>query len=99
MRRAADLRFDDLGRFLSTTGRLRARRPSFSTGPVSGRDENRKLMAVAGATGLLLAVALTRAAVFQYTVWLRRHGEDLETEVARANRNAEHRQPAAPTTG
>ena len=83
---AADLA-DDLGRFLDDRP-IRARRPSLLNRAGKWMRRHRKLMAVAGATGLLLAVALA-AAVFQYTVWLRRHGAALETEVARANRNAD----------
>ncbi len=83
---AADLA-DDLGRFLDDRP-IRARRPSLLDRAGKWTRRHRKLMAVAGATALVLAVALA-AAVFQYTVWLRRHGEDLETEVARANRNAD----------
>ena len=45
-------------------------------------------MALAAATCVLLAVILA-AATFHYTVWLRDHSMELETEVARANRNAD----------
>ena len=83
---AADLA-DDLGRFLDDRP-IRARRPSLLDRAGKWTRRHRKLMAVAGATGLVLAVALA-AAVFQYTVWLRRHGVALETEAARANRNAD----------
>jgi len=83
---AADLA-DDLGRFLDDRP-IRARRPSVLNRAGKWTRRHRKLMAVTGATGLLLAVALA-AAVFQYTVWLHRHGVALETEVARANRNAD----------
>ena len=72
----------------STTGRSALAGRAFSNGPAKWTRRHRKLMAVVGATGLVLAVALA-AAVFQYTIWLRRHGEDLETEAARANRNAD----------
>ena len=72
----------------STTGRSALAGRAFSNRAGKWTRRHRKLMAVAGATGLLLAVALA-AAVFQYTVWLRRHGVALETEVARANRNAD----------
>ena len=83
---AADLA-EDLGRFLDDRP-IRARRPSLLNRAGKWIRRHRKLMAVAGATGLLGAVALA-AAVFHYTVWLRRHGVALETEVARANRNAD----------
>ena len=76
---AADLA-DDLGRFLDDRP-IRARRPSLLNRAGKWMRRRRKLMAVAAATGLLLAVALA-ATAFQYTVWLRRHGVSLETEVA-----------------
>jgi eukaryotic-like serine/threonine-protein kinase len=83
---AADLA-DDLGRFLDDRP-IRARRPSLVNRAGRWTRRHRKLMVLAGATGLILAVALA-AAVFRYTVELRRHGAALETEVARANRNAD----------
>jgi eukaryotic-like serine/threonine-protein kinase len=83
---AADLA-DDLGRFLEDRP-IRARRPSALDRAAKWTRRHRKLMAAAAATCLLLAVGLA-AAVFQYTIWLRRHGQALETEYARANRNAD----------
>ncbi len=82
---AADLA-DDLGRFLDDRP-IRARRPSLLHRAGKWTRRHRRLMVVAGATGLLLAVA-SAAAAFQYTVWLRRNGVALETEAARANFNA-----------
>jgi eukaryotic-like serine/threonine-protein kinase len=78
---------DDLSRFLDDRP-IRARRPSLINRAGKWTRRHRKLMAVTGATGLLLAVALA-AAAFQYTVWLRRSGEALKTEADRANRNAD----------
>ncbi len=83
---AADLA-DDLGRFLDDRP-IRARRPSLLDQAAKWTRRHRKLMASAVVAGLLLAIAFA-GAVFQYTVWLRRHGEDLETEALRANRNAD----------
>jgi eukaryotic-like serine/threonine-protein kinase len=83
---AADLA-DDLGRFLDDRP-IRARRPSLFNRAGKWTRRHRKLMTVAGATGLLLAVSLA-AAVFQYTVELRHHGVALEAANARANRNAD----------
>jgi eukaryotic-like serine/threonine-protein kinase len=83
---AADLA-DDLGRFLDDRP-IRARRPSLLNRASKWTRRHRRLVAAAGATSLVLAFALA-SAVFQYTVWLRRHGAALENEVARANRNAD----------
>jgi eukaryotic-like serine/threonine-protein kinase len=83
---AADLAAD-LNRFLEDRP-IRARRPSLLNRAGKWMRRHRELMAVAGAMGLLLAVALA-AAVYQYTVSLRRYAVELKTEVARANRNAE----------
>ena len=78
---------DDLGRFLDDRP-IRARRPSLLNRAGKWARRHRKLMAGVAATGLVLAVAVA-AAVFQYAVWLRRHGVALEYEAARANRNAD----------
>ncbi len=78
---------DDLGRFLEDRP-IRARRPSLLIRAGKWTRRHRKLMTVAGATGLLLAVILA-AAGFQYTVELRRQRVALGIEAARANRNAD----------
>jgi eukaryotic-like serine/threonine-protein kinase len=83
----AALLADDLGRFLEDRP-IRARRPSLVDRAGKWMRRHRKLMAGAAATLIVVAVSLA-AAGFQYTVWLRRHGMELETEVTRANRNAD----------
>ena len=78
---------DDLGRFVDDRP-IRARRPSLLNRAGKWTRRHRKLMAGVAATGLVVAVAVALA-VFQYAVWLRRHGVALEYEAARANRNAD----------
>ena len=83
---AADLAAD-LGRFLDNVPIL-ARRPSLAKRAGKWMLRHRKLMAVAGAMGLLLAVALA-SAMFQYTASLRRYSAVLKAEAARGNLNAD----------
>jgi eukaryotic-like serine/threonine-protein kinase len=78
---------DDLGRFLDERP-IRARRPGMLGRAANWTRRHRKLVLVAGAIGVVLAVGLAGAA-FRYAVWLRRHGDALKAEAARANRNAD----------
>jgi WD40 repeat protein/serine/threonine protein kinase len=78
---------DDLDRFLNDRP-IRASRASFLTRAGKWTRRYRRLVAAGCAAALLLAVALATA-VFQYTIWLRRHNEALTKEVARANHNAD----------
>jgi eukaryotic-like serine/threonine-protein kinase len=83
---AADMA-DDLGRFLDDRP-IRARRPGVLGRTARWTHRHGKLVAIAGASAVVLAVGLAGAAL-RYTVWLRRHGDALKAEVTRANRNAD----------
>jgi eukaryotic-like serine/threonine-protein kinase len=83
---AADLAAD-LGRFLDNLP-IRARRPSLPVRAGKWMLRHRKLMATAGAMGLLLAIA-SAAAVFKYTLLLRHNGAVLKAEADRGNLNAD----------
>jgi eukaryotic-like serine/threonine-protein kinase len=78
---------EDLSRFIEDRP-IRARRPGILERAARWMHRHRKVTAVAGAAVLFLAMALVGVGV-EYTIWLRHHGEALETEAARADRNAE----------